>query len=239
VRIHHLHRWDVSPAEARAIQADVRDQVVRSGDLRAEDVHLVCAVDNAYVARAAETIAYAAAVVVHLPDLAVVETRIASAPVTFPYVPGLLSFREAPAVLAALEQVEADPDVLLFDAHGLAHPRRLGAASHLGLFLDRPSIGCAKSRLVGRYEEPGEEAGARSDLVDRGEVIGEVLRTAPRRAPVFVSIGHRVSLDTACNIVLACCDGRARLPVPAKAAHDLVTEEARLARTSAPTPTRP
>jgi deoxyribonuclease V len=125
-------------------------------------------------------------------------------PVSFPYVPGLLAFREGPIVLAALERLAERPDVLIFDAQGLAHPRRMGLATHLGILLDVPSVGCAKSRLCGKETEPGEEKGSWTPLLDRGEVIGAVVRTRSRVRPVYVSVGHRVDLETAVSLVLSC-----------------------------------
>ena len=156
-----------------------------------------------------------------------IETAVASRPVAFPYVPGLLTFREAPAVLAACAEVESEPDLLLFDGQGYAHPRRFGLASHLGLVLDRPSIGCAKSRLVGRFEEPERVFGAHTPLVDRGEVVGAAVRSRPRHAPLFVSPGHMLSVETAVALALACCRDGAFLPVPTRLAHAAVTARAR------------
>ena len=135
------------------------------------------------------------------------DRRNAWVPLTFPYVPGLLSFREAPAILAALTALAIEPDVVLIDGHGYAHPRRIGIASHVGLLIDRPTIGCAKSVLVGEFEEPCLEAGSRSPITHKGEVVGVALRTRAGVRPVYVSVGHKVSLDRAVEIVLACCDG--------------------------------
>jgi deoxyribonuclease V len=230
MRLRHLHGWDVSPDEARALQHELRDRVELRDVLRPEQVRLVAGVDNSYVQGDETTTGFAAVVVLTFPELELVEQRIASRPVTFPYVPGLLSFREAPAVLAALETVEAEPDLLLFDAQGYAHPRRLGAAAHLGLFVDRPAIGCAKSRLVGRYEEPPREPGAHRPLVDRGETVGAVVRTRPSATPLFVSPGHLITIDTAVELVLACCRSGRRLPEPTRLAHDLVGAHTRQLR---------
>lgn len=151
------------------------------------------------------------------PDLVIVESALIDRPLTFPYVPGLLSFREAPATLELLEQLSEKPDLLLVDGQGLAHPRRFGLACHLGLLADVPTIGVAKSRLIGTYQEPGIERGAWSEPVDGGEIIGAVLRTRSAVRPVFVSIGHRISLKTAIDLVL-CCTGRFRLPEPIRVA---------------------
>jgi deoxyribonuclease V len=162
-------------------------------------------------------------VVLSFPDLAVLETATAGVPVAFPYVPGLLSFREAPAVLAACAKLRAEPDVLLCDGQGYAHPRRFGLACHLGLLLDRPSVGCAKSRLLGSWDEPERVFGAHTPLIDTGEVVGAAVRTRPRRKPLFVSPGHKVSVAGAVAIALACCRDGGFLPVPTRLAHEAVT----------------
>ena len=159
-----------------------------------------------------------AAVVLSYPDLVIVETQVVTDSIEFPYVPGLLSFREAPLILAALEKLTVTPDLILVDGQGMAHPRRMGLASHLGLFLGVPTIGCAKSRLCGECEEPGREAGSYADLTDKGEVIGAALRTRAGVKPVYVSIGHMIDLPSAMRWVLACCRGY-RLPEPTRLAH--------------------
>jgi deoxyribonuclease V len=163
---------------------------------------------------------WAAIAVMTLPDLVLVESALTHCPLAFPYVPGLLSFRESPPILEILHQVSEKPDLLLVDGQGLAHPRRFGLACHLGVLGDVPTIGVAKSRLVGTYQEPGIERGAWSKLVDRGEIVGAVLRTRRGVRPVFVSIGHRVSLGTAIDFVLRCTRGF-RLPEPMRAADTL------------------
>ena len=222
MNVQELHPWNVSPDEARRIQRELRGQLVLSDAIRPDQVRFVAGADNGYARRGAVTTAYAAVLVFSFPDLELVETQTAAVPVEFPYVPGLLSFREAPAILAAFRQVHHEPDVILFDAHGYAHPRRFGAASHLGLILDKPSIGCAKSRLVGRYDEPGPERGDRAPLIDRGEEIGAVVRTRLGRGPLFVSCGHKVSLDTAVDLALACCRDNRFMPEPTRLADRLV-----------------
>jgi deoxyribonuclease V len=214
VRLRAIHGWDLSPEEAPALQAELRGRVELRDGIRPDEVRLVAGVDNGYVRTDEGTTGYAAVVVLTFPGLEVVEQRIGSRPATFPYVPGLLSFREAPAILAALEAVESEPDLFVFDAQGYAHPRRLGAASHLGLFVDRPSIG--------RYDEPPRVHGARTPLIDRGETVGAVVRTRPSAAPLFVSPGHLITVDTAVELVLACCREGRRLPEPTRLAHDLV-----------------
>ena len=230
MQVRDLHPWDVSPAEARQIQRELRGRLSLEDGIRPAEIRRVAGADNGYLRRGASTTAYAAVLVFSFPDLEVLETRVASCPVEFPYVPGLLSFREAPALLAAFGQLEIEPDVILFDAHGYAHPRRLGAASHLGLVLDRPSIGCAKSRLIGSYDEPGPELGARSPLVDRGEVVGAAVRTRLGRPPLFVSVGHRISLETAVEIALACCRNNHLMPEPTRLADRLVGQLTRAER---------
>jgi len=168
------------------------------------------------------TVTRAAVVVLEFPGLQPLEQAIARQPTRFPYVPGYLSFREAPAVLAALEQLRAKPDLLLCDGQGLAHPRRFGIACHLGLLTDIPSIGVAKSRLVGTYDEVPEQKGAWRPLKDGEEVIGAVLRTRTRVSPVYISVGHRICLASAIDIVLRCTT-RYRLPETTRRAHQLAS----------------
>ena len=228
--IRALHPWDVTAEEARRIQAELADRLALVDVIPLNEVRTVAGVDNTYVKTDGEAVAHAVVVVLTFPGLAVIETAFAERPVTFPYVPGLLSFREAPAVLAAFEQVTVEPDVILFDGQGYAHPRRFGLASHLGLILDMPAVGCAKSRLVGRYEEPPREFGARTPLVDRGEVVGAAVRTRPRHAPLFVSPGHKTSVDGAVALALACCREGRFMPEPTRLAHEAVTARAREAR---------
>jgi deoxyribonuclease V len=222
----------VSPAEARRIQEELRPRLQLTDAIRQEEVRTVAGVDNTYARSEAGTTAHAVVVALSFPGLEVVETSFASRPVSFPYVPGLLAFREAPAVLDAFQRLPTEPDVILFDGHGYAHPRRFGLASHLGVVLDRPSIGCAKSRLVGRYEEPPRDFGAWTPIVEKGETVGAALRTRPSHAPLFVSVGHQISLPTAVQIVLACCRERRFMPEPTRLAHQLVTDYARSGRQS-------
>jgi deoxyribonuclease V len=222
-----LHAWDVSPAEARRIQADLAARVDLSDAISLDAIGIIAGVDNTYVTRDGKTTAGAVVVALTFPAMEIVETAIAWQPIAFPYVPGLLSFREAPAVLAACADLSIEPDVFLFDGQGYAHPRRLGLASHLGLFLERPTIGCAKSRLVGEYEEPERVFGAHTPLVDRGEVVGAAVRTRPRHKPLFVSPGHKISVNAAVDLALACCRDGAFLPEPTRLAHETVTRERR------------
>ena len=197
---------------------------------------MVAGVDNAYVRQAdGGTLGVGVAVALSFPGLEPLEWSVATLPVRFPYIPGLLAFREVPVMQAALAGLHVSPDLVLVDAHGYAHPRRFGAASHLGVLIDRPTIGCAKSRLVGHHAPPGPEPGARVPLIDRGETIGMVVRTRAGAAPLFISVGHRVSLATAVEVVLACCPpgSRGRLPDPTRLADRRTKEEARRLRTSA------
>jgi deoxyribonuclease V len=167
-------------------------------------------------------VAVAAVVVMERRTMEVVERRAAVAPLRFPYVPGFLSFREGEAVVAALSQVEADVGCVMFDGQGICHPRRLGLASHMGVLLDRPSLGCAKSLLLGRHGDPSLRRGGRRRIRDRGETVGTALRTRQGVKPVFVSIGHLIDLETAARTVLSACR-RYRLPEPQREAHRLVT----------------
>lgn len=196
------HGWSVTTREAIELQRALAGRVVRED--RLGPVRLIAGVDVAYDRRGRSGTARAAVVVFAYPDLTVVEEAAVEVAVDFPYVPGLLTFREAPAAIAALERLSHRPDVLLCDGQGLAHPRRLGFAAHLGLFLDVPSVGVAKSVLVGTYAEPGPAKGDWSPLMDKDEIIGAALRTRAGASPVFISIGHRVSLPTAISLVLGC-----------------------------------
>ncbi len=231
MNVRDRHSWAVSPAEAREIQATLAGQISLTDAVSLESIRFVAGVDDSYVKGEEETIAHAAVVVLTFPDLEVIETAFGERRIDFPYVPGLLSFREAPAVLAAFEQVGQPPDVVLFDGQGYAHPRRFGLACHLGLVLDLPAIGCAKSRLVGRYEEPPREFGASTPLLDHGEPVGAAVRTRPGHAPLFVSPGHKVGIETAVAITLTCCRDNGFMPVPTRLAHGAVTAHARRAET--------
>ncbi|MEJ2658902.1 MAG: deoxyribonuclease V, partial [Desulfobacterales bacterium] len=167
--------------------------------------------------------ACAAVVVLTFPGLEVVARATATQDIAFPYIPGLLTFREGPAILDALGRLDHEPGLLIFDGHGIAHPRRLGIASHIGLVCDLPSIGCAKSRLCGQYQEPGMERGSHIPLIDHGEAIGAIVRTRTGVKPVYVSIGHRMDLKTCIDVVLACCK-EFRLPETTRKAHRLAEE---------------
>lgn len=210
------HPWDLSTIEAVALQKRLAGAVVRED--RLGPVRRVAGVDVGYGKRGGD--ARAAVVVLELADLTVLESTTATRAVAFPYVPGLLSFREAPVAIEALGKLRVRPDLLLCDGQGIAHPRRLGIASHLGLMLDIPSVGVAKSRLIGTHEDPGPRRGDWVPLMDKGEVIGAVLRTRPGTKPVYVSIGHRVGLDTAVAFAMRCTT-RFRLPETTRTADRL------------------
>jgi len=212
------HSWDVTPKEAIAIQEQLRQAVNTSDD--PGTVRYVAGIDIGFVKN--KTVTRAAVVVLSFPDLLLQEQAITHQPTTFPYVPGLLSFREAPAALEALASLAIRPDLLLVDGQGLAHPRRMGLACHLGLLSDIPAIGVAKSRLVGQHGELPESRGSQVPLVDDDEVIGMVLRTRTGVKPVYVSIGHRVSLETAVAYTLACAP-KFRLPETTRQAHRLAS----------------
>lgn len=218
ITLRHGHAWAVSPAEAIAIQQQLRGLVRIVDDFAAPQ--RIAGVDVGF--EAGNTITRAAVAVLAFPSLELVEYAIARQPTRFPYIPGLLSFREVPAVLAALAQLSMLPDLLLCDGQGIAHPRRLGIASHLGVLLDLPTIGVAKSRLVGTYEEPGEEKGSWQPLYSGDELLGSVLRTRSRVKPLFISPGHRVGFTAARELVLACTT-RYRLPETTRWAHRLAS----------------
>jgi len=214
MKVAGLHSWQVSTAQAIEIQMKLAEQVARDGE--AISPHMIAGVDISVDKKTG--MGTGAVVVLSYPELNLVEVRVVTDRLKFPYVPGFLSFREAPMILAACERLTVTPDLILVDGQGIAHPRRMGLASHLGLFLDTPAIGCAKSRLCGCHEEPGAEAGCYAELRDADEVIGVALRTRSGVKPVYVSIGHRIDLPSAMHWVLACCRGY-RLPEPTRLAH--------------------
>jgi deoxyribonuclease V len=203
-----LHRWDVTPAQAREIQEKLAGRVISEDRLK-KRISYVAGVDVGFEDGGATT--RAALAVLSFPDLQLYEYAVARLPTAFPYVPGLLSFREAPAALQALKTIRQVPDLLLCDGQGLAHPRRFGLACHIGLLAGIPTIGVAKTRLVGEHGELPTEKGSRIDLLHKGERIGMVVRTRDAVKPVYVSVGHKVSLETAVNYVLRCTT-KYRLP---------------------------
>ncbi|MFO7955724.1 MAG: deoxyribonuclease V [Candidatus Brocadiia bacterium] len=219
MHVSKLHDWDVTTQEARELQEQLRGRV----ELRPlpSDIRLVAGADLAFSRK--RDLVFAAVVVLQLPELKPVEQVGLHMPCPFPYVPGLLTFREGPAVAEAFRRIEHRPDAVIFDGHGYAHPRRIGLASHMGLWLGIPAVGCAKSRLVGEYEMPDTEKGERTPLTDDGEQIGVVLRSRTDVKPVFVSPGHMADFETSTELVLRCCP-RYRLPEPTRQAHHAVAE---------------
>ena len=221
-----LHSWNLSYARAREVQAELSGKVEFT--CLKKSPKLLAGIDCAF-SKDGERI-LAVVVVLRLPTFELIETVSASRKVTFPYIPGLLSFREAPVCIAAIEKLQNQPDLFMIDGQGIAHPRRLGLAAHLGLFLDQPTIGCAKSRLTGTYEEPSRDKGAYSLLKDekgkqnnQPETIGAVVRTRTNIKPVFVSVGHKCLLEDAIGVVLE-CSVKYRLPEPTRLAHQAVSK---------------
>ena len=208
----NLHSWDVTPEEAKHLQNELRTQVSKTDRFGA--IKTVAGVDIGLK----NNIALAAAVVLSFPDLQVVDGVVVESRVNFPYIPGYLSFREIPPLLVAFARLQTEPDLVIVDGQGIAHPRRFGLASHLGLILDKPTIGCAKSRLCGQYAEPDKEKDSYTPLLDKDETIGIALRTRTNVSVVYVSIGHLISLDSARMLTLACCKGY-RLPETTRYAH--------------------
>jgi deoxyribonuclease V len=215
------HCWDLSPKEAIVLQRQLRQSIaIQDGP---DEIECVAGIDVGIKRDQAR----AAVVLLSFPKLQEIEYVITERPVEFPYVPGLLSFREAPVILDALAKLNHVPDVILFDGQGYAHPRRMGIATHIGILLDHPTVGCAKSRLTGSYQEPGKERGCYSLLYDTNDegstiVIGAVVRTRTNVKPLYVSLGHKTSLDKAIDIVLTCGRGL-KLPEPLRLAHRLAS----------------
>jgi deoxyribonuclease V len=236
MRLHVKHKWNVSVAEARKIQEGLRTKWV--GEDRLGEIRTVAGLDAAFVLTVSQAMkamrsrwamlrdanrAIAAVVVYKYPEMNELERAYAEVRLEFPYVPGFLSFREVPALLAALARLRRMPDLLFCDGQGYAHPRRMGLASHLGIVLDRPTIGCAKSILIGTHGLLGDEQGSLAALKDERETIGAALRTRAGVKPMYVSQGHRVTLKTALRLTLSVCDGR-RIPRPTRDADHYVSE---------------
>jgi deoxyribonuclease V len=219
-----MEDWPTTFEEALALQQRLRNDIVTHDDFG--PIRTVAGVDAGYEGdprgESAQVLARAAIVVLAYPSLEPLDYAIARRPTTFPYVPGFLSFRETPAVLAALAELRVRPDLLICDGQGIAHPRRLGIASHVGLLANLPSIGCAKSRLTGHHAPVPDERGASVPLLDRGEQIGVALRSRPGTKPLYISIGHRVSLETAVHFVMTCTT-KYRLPETTRAADGLAS----------------
>jgi deoxyribonuclease V len=213
------HPWDLTPQAAARLQLELRERIKMKRDFGR--IRTVAGADIAL--DKAMNMGYAGVIVYSFPDGVELERQSAARPLTFPYVPGLLVFREGPVLLAALEKLRTDPDLIFLDAHGYSHPRRFGLASHMGVILNRPAIGCAKSVLVGCYDDPANDAGTWTPLMDGNEIIGAVLRTRRNTRPVFISVGHRIDLETAVEFATACTDGF-RIPRPTRKADHFVGE---------------
>ena len=212
-------RWNLTPREAIRLQESLRERVELQD--RFGEIRFVAGADMAFDPET--EVAFAGVIVYHFPGLEKVERRMARRKLRFPYVPGLLSFRECPVLLAAFARLRTEPDLILIDGHGRAHPRRFGIACHIGILFDKPTIGCAKSRLVGEHQEPGKKAGSTTPLMLEGERIGVVLRTRDDVRPIYVTTGHRVSLDSAVGLVKQCVDGF-RIPKPTREADHYVRD---------------
>jgi deoxyribonuclease V len=214
-----MHRWDLEPAEARKLQNELASQI--RTDISCENPGLVAGVDVAYRKSTGESVAVAC--LHEMSSLKLIEYAFAIMKSPFPYIPGLLSFREIPPILEAIRKLSCQPDLFFVDGHGRAHPRRLGIASHLGLWLKKPSIGIGKSRLCGKFEAPGAEKGQLSSLTDKGEEIGKVVRTRAGVKPVFVSVGFGLALDRCVELTFDVTP-RFRLPEPIRTADKLADQ---------------
>ncbi len=214
MKIQKTHPFDLTPAEAIHLQGELRAGVRLSGDIG--EVALLAGADASYTKGSDEI--YAVAVALRYPDLTVVERAYASVKTSFPYIPGLLTFREGPALIEAFRRLRSEPDVIFFDGQGIAHPRGLGIASHMGVLLDRPTVGVAKSLLVGTVGDIGAGRGSTAPILRDGETIGMAVRTKDKVKPVYVSVGNRIDLSQAVDLVLAAARGY-RLPEPTRQAH--------------------
>jgi deoxyribonuclease V len=214
MKIKHIHKWDVAPKEGIVIQKSLMNTVIYDRPVDVNTVRLVGGVDVSVK----NGMSQAAVVVMTFPELQVIETALAKQPTSFPYVPGLLSFREGPVLVEAFEKLQNVPDVFIFDGMGRIHPRRMGIASHMGLWLAKATIGCGKTHFIGEYDLPGKTKGDYSYLTDKGETLGVVLRSRDKVKPVYISAGHMIDLDSAVEIVMMCTP-KYRLPEPIRQAH--------------------
>lgn len=215
MNIAHRHDWNLTPNEAIALQKQLAAETITNQPLDLKSITRVAGVDVSVK----NDVSTAAVVVLSYPDLQVIETVRAKQPTPFPYIPGLLSFREGPVLEEAFGKLQHEPDVFVFDGMGIMHPRRLGIAAHMGLWLQRPTVGCGKTRLLGTFAEPGIEKGASSPLTHQGEQLGVVLRTRENVKPVFISVGHMADLQSAIALILNCTT-KYRLPEPIRQAHN-------------------
>ncbi|HEY9765427.1 MAG TPA: deoxyribonuclease V [Chroococcales cyanobacterium] len=224
------HRWDLSPYEAQQVQKELCSQVVTS-----DEIGEICYVGGVVIAHSRFSDMLTVAVsVLQYPEMHQVEQRVVEFQTKFPFIPDLLSFREVPGIVEALEDLPFLPDLLVVDGTGIAHPKGLGVASHLGIVADIPTIGCSRSSLAGSFVEPEINAGSQSSLVYQGEIIGTVYRSKNRVAPLFISAGHRISRETSTNLIKQFCQGY-RLPEPTRIANNLLTEARQAAKESATT----
>jgi deoxyribonuclease V len=218
LKVLQLHHWDVTPREATEIQNQMKSRIILENGSELKNISKIAGADVSYD-KSTNTV-YAAVIVFSFPELVLLEENHASQEASFPYVPGLLVFREGPTLIKAFEETNQEPDIIIFDGQGIAHPRGIGIATHMGILLDKPSIGCAKTVLIGDFEEPEKTADSYTPLVKNGVQLGVALRTKDRVEPVFVSIGHKIDLPTAIDIVMKCSRGY-RLPEPIRQTHIL------------------
>jgi deoxyribonuclease V len=209
-----LHNWNLTPEHARQLQNRLSPLIVTS--CQSLKCQTVAGIDVSI--QFTKDDGFAAIVVMSYPSLELIDMNVYQGKIRFPYIPGLLSFREAPLILKAWQKIKRKPDIIIVDGQGIAHPRRFGIASHLGLILDIPSIGCAKSRLIGVHDELPDETGSYTLLRDNNDTIGAAVRTRKGTKPVYISVGHKIDLNTAINTILKCCQGY-RLPEPIRIAH--------------------
>lgn len=212
-----MHGWDITPEEAIRLQNELKSKIDLKNRVDISKISFIAASDLAYEG----DIGYAVILVYSYPDLNLVEEVNIKREVKFPYIPGLLAFREMPLLIEASSKLKGKPDVWLIDGAGLAHPRRMGIATHFGIYMNVPTVGCAKSHLFGKFKEPGSKQGDYSYIYDGEEIIGAVLRTKDGVKPLFVSVGYAISLEVAIRLVLSCCDGY-RLPKPLREAHNFI-----------------
>jgi deoxyribonuclease V len=212
------HSWQISINEAKELQKRLARRI-KVCNLPMY-IHKIAGFDVSYLNN--RDMLIAGMVILEYPSLKILERFVITDRITFPYIPGYLSFREAPPLIKLIDEYSKEIDIFIFDGHGIAHPRGFGIASHIGVLINKPSIGCAKKKLVGEYEMPAPEKGSHSDLVYKGQIVGKVLRTRKEKKPVFISIGNRVNLNQATELILKCSE-KYRIPEPTRRAHHLVS----------------
>ena len=214
MEIQRLHDWDLSPKEAIALQKKLASQLVGDSPIELKSINTVAGVDVSVKGG----LTCACVVVLSYPDLELIETVCARQPTSYPYIPGLLTFREGPALESVFRTMQNEPDVFIFDGMGQMHPRRMGIAAHLGLWLGRPTMGCGKRHFIGEYQQPGDKKGSSSTVIYQGQQVGVVLRTRPNVKPIYVSVGHLADIESSVQLVLSCTP-KFRLPLPIRLAH--------------------